>query len=799
MLQILGGEIGVERSDKSVDDKYGRLRDLNRRKSDVISPPANRPANGLPASQTFFKSEEALVRSKPQPGYIERVRMNFLAARPEHKIKTRRSAFMSLASIFTPVQDLVNPQFIVRGDDIFFRHIENLTLSVRGLLAINRQHAHHRLRNPFYIQVLTIIKNWDIEGLHQELTHLQIKPRNITIEYCSSLARRIYEPIVRLSQIDSRYFIAGALKRLYDLNMLSLPKKHPGVEQIKNYYHTAMGELEYIFKNLKYRFFPLLLKLSSEHCISFDLLFGNRRDEILEFLELSQDDVLTIPAEPESDQQKDEESSEELQTEVENNVLESPVIQKGLELLERMFPRAGWNRLHEFPDLLPYFKALITFPRGFELVPPEDPLHQVFVLAAILQELFYGFRSVEFDASVALYDGVSLRERFDGLAERWRLFIDDIIAQNYLNPLYSYCREIERSAQFASSAYGVNQENEMLWLKKRFLLPHLVLTRVKRTPTPDHELPRLHEITKELRELFTSVAAEIADPVEKGHMAVKNLTGQFEFEIENPVSRRFREVLRLYHEETTNANLLLCTFSILLVLDTLINDERSFFYPYVPEWLYRRESDDSRMPQYTVPKLNPQKIFLQTDREAPAFDEPPRTQKPETKDTLTNLANIFGLRQSIEREMAAYRSEKSPFTVLSVLVRDFMQYCETHGEDAGVELLQTAASIIKNTIRDFLDFPGRMENALFFVVLPGTAKADAVNLAIRLILLFTKAEGGPIPVSIGVVEFVQTWGKEKMLKLARQASEEAATVPPPSLSLYDGKSNSFSTHSDVHK
>ena len=800
MLNVLDGEIGVERSNETVDQKYRELQALNRRKADRFTPRSRHrnPDGRTSSSEIFNRLHEAAAQSKPNPKYLERIRMNFLAARPEHRVKTIRDAIISMFS--THSGDHVNRQFISRGDEIFFRHIENLTLSVRGSLALNRKYPQNRLKNSFFVRILTAIKNWDIEGLHQELTHLQINPQTVTFEYCSNLTRRIYEPIMRLSGIDDRYYMASAIKRLYDLNMLSLPKKHPGVDQIKNHYHTAIGELEYIFDVLKKRFYPLLLKLTSDRCLSFEYFIVDKRPEILDFLGLTQEDVISMPVESGAGGQDSAEPGEELETEAETGVLESPVIQKGMEILERMFPMAGWNRLQEFPDMLPYFNTLITFPKGFELVPPEDPLHQVFILTSILQELFYGFRSIEFGKIVDPNGtAIIVKEHFDDLAEGWRLFTDDIVAQNYLNPLYSFCREVERNPRFSGSTFGLNQETELLWLKKRFILPHLVLTRVKRTPNTDEELPRLQVLTTEFRELFMAVAKDIASPDGKESAAIKNPADQFAFEIENPVSQRFKEVLKLFHEETTNANLFPYTFSIVLVLDLFINDKKSFYYPYVPEWLYRRESEDSRTPQYTVPKLNPRSYFRQADRAAPAYDAPPQERETETRDSLTDLENIFGLRKSIDNEISVYRKDKSPFTVLSVFLRDFRQYCDQKGEDAGVTFLQAAAQIIKDEIREFLDIPGRWEESHFLVVLPGTTREESVNLAIRLIHRYTERKEEAIPVSIGIVEFVQTWGKDKLLKIVRQAAEQAASVQPPSLCLYDGKSNSFSTHSDVQK
>ena len=55
-----------------------------------------------------------------------------------------------------------------------------------------------------------------------------------------------------------------------------------------------------------------------------------------------------------------------------------------------------------------------------------------------------------------------------------------------------------------------------------------------------------------------------------------------------------------------------------------------------------------------------------------------------------------------------------------------------------------------------------------------------------------------IRVSIGIVQFMPTWGREKLLKTARLAAREAALIAPPSLCIYDGKQNKFQALSEAH-
>ena len=477
---------------------------------------------------------------------------------------------------------------------------------------------------------------------------------------------------------------------------------------------------------------------------------------------------------------------------------EMPSLQKGFEILERLFPAAGWETLEKSPDMYPYFQPLIMFPRGFELVPPDDPLHQIVVLASVLQELFHGFRSVSF-GSIRVEESGSedAGKLINSIIDRWRQFLIELVAQHYLSTLYEYCKEVERSPRFTHSTYGDKQRVYLSWLKKMYVLPHLAMGR-PRPPDVYYSVPKLHVLTTELMEALGAVARELADPETRSPASVKNPRAQFSFEIESEVPRRFREVLTLYHEETTNANLLLYTYAILVILDTLLNEKGSHFYPYLNDELYRRENQDSPAPMYAVPVIDPAQHFRQADGKVWRQSPPPTPAKPSPKDSLTGLLSLDGLRDCIDQQILFYRRRKEPFVLVSVLIRGFEAFCEREGEEAGVEKLGVASQLIKTTIRDFRDMAARAEDALFLVLLPDTLRDESVNLAIRLFFAFHERKDPDMTVAIGVVQLEPTWGKEKLLRTARTAAKEALKLTQPSLCVYNSKVNRFESLSEIH-
>ncbi|HYK12170.1 MAG TPA: diguanylate cyclase [Gemmatimonadales bacterium] len=131
-------------------------------------------------------------------------------------------------------------------------------------------------------------------------------------------------------------------------------------------------------------------------------------------------------------------------------------------------------------------------------------------------------------------------------------------------------------------------------------------------------------------------------------------------------------------------------------------------------------------------------------------------QKLSVTDGLTGLYNRRRLMETLDVE--AERSERGagPFSVLMVDVDHFKKYNDTHGHQAGDEVLTRVAGILKEVTRQ-VDCAARYGGEEFLVLLPQTAMDGAAEVAERLRtrLKATGANGGgdPVTVSVGVAEF----------------------------------------------
>lgn len=810
MAQRLGGEVGVERTSSEIEGKYRRIGELNRRKGDRFVPPAR------PSSRESERPVERPRRRRPpertRPRYMDRVRMDFLASRPDHQIKTRRSAYAALFSPFMSVRDLVNPRLITQAEEHFFRDVENLVLSVRQLLVRYRKSPRTLLRIPYYQEVATVIKEWDLEGLNRELARLEIHPRGLPIEQCRELCRLIYRPIVRLLDLDPTYHIAQALKHLHDVDLLSLPKDSPEVPKIKLAYTMSREAALRVFIDRKRHLYPLLMKLAVRRFSAYSDFFLEHREEVLEFLSLGPSDLLRpkmreeiVPKEPPPESEAgeveaDQEGEDPGKSEDEEEMPEE--LTAGLELLDELFPQAGFLQLDELPDLYPYFQPIVKLPRGSELISPQDPLQQLMVIVACLQEIFYGFRSIVFqnfgDEESGVVPTASLIERLTG---SWHLFLDEILGKHYVSSLFEYCRQVEQGiSTLRASNYAARHESQLMWMKRHFFLPHLPLRRFRGLvrPTIPSDLPRLSETVADLRELLERVVGDIASGECR---SLQNPWQTFSFAVDGYLSKRVRLVLgrRAAREpfgerRTSNASLILHTLLIVRSLDYLINDERSFYtrvYEEAGRPLFRA---DSGKPLYNVAIEDSIRLIEQTEL---------RRLKNRHERSEENRVDDLTRMQTTKAMTTKVRSLMGPgaeaFVLLTVTLRRYRELGEERGSDTAEGWLVKVAAAISSEIRDYEDIPYRVAAGAFIVVMPETTAEGAIHLAERLLERFRELESGQIPISMGIVEHYRDWSLERLFRTTQAAVREAARLPSPSLVCHEPVTDTFVPHSPQEK
>ncbi|MBN2510795.1 MAG: hypothetical protein JXB03_10975, partial [Spirochaetales bacterium] len=761
LAKKLGGEVGVEKISPEIEKSYHRLKAINRRKGEDpldITPREHSP--GQPVFASLSPLEPSFEKIKtPRLGYLERMRINFLLADPNFRIKSRTNAYLALLSFAVPVKDTLASSFITEFDSRFYTSIENLVLSVRGLWAINKNENIRNIRHPAYLRILEILRTWDLEVINSELARLQKNTRGLSVTEAKRLTRAVYRPLIVLGNLDLHRHILKAVKHLADLNFLGLPKNSPEIGRIKRLYATAKQELYQVFADIRKQLYPLLLRLSGSHYYEFEEFFSYAQTSIFSFLSITDQDVLSpfddaLLAEQlqmqDEELQKEEETSDEAYDNEQEAAVKPVGVEKGLAFLDALFPEAGFLALDTFPDLYAYFQPILSFPGGLDLISPRNPVHQVMVIAAIIEELFYGFRPVKF-GELILDNGhyESIQPRMDDIISQWHRFSDEVLHQNYLPTLSDYCRHIERNPDIRYGEYGTRMEAFLQFFVRKYVFPHLHMFTLKSAKTPFPEkLYRVYEETAKTKRLLEDILN--SDLINAIPPSIKNSNAPFVFEIENHVSKQLRKYLKRRGQEPNNRNLINCTLLTVTVLDFLLNDFDNFLYQSEAFTHYRHEEAREDIPLYSVPPKDTERILLESQIDL----TPPEAFLVD--DSLKRDSREHQARKILKSHISALINDGTPLSILAVY-----------------HLSQTAKSepdvyrIMESTIREYMDILLPDGDGTYLLILPETTEDEAESLYQRLCERLK--EGDEHAYTWGcVTSCMKSWGPEKFLKTARQ-------------------------------
>lgn len=123
-----------------------------------------------------------------------------------------------------------------------------------------------------------------------------------------------------------------------------------------------------------------------------------------------------------------------------------------------------------------------------------------------------------------------------------------------------------------------------------------------------------------------------------------------------------------------------------------------------------------------------------------------------TTDALTGLRNRRKFDTEIDNEWRRAARQKTPLALLMIDADNFKDFNDTHGHQAGDQVLVGIAICISDSVRRAGDCPARYGGEEFAVLLPGCAAADAFAIAetIRLKVMQWSEGDAVNTVSIGV-------------------------------------------------
>jgi len=650
MAELLGGEIGTERSIEPDSSKGGKKSGGRGRRIDLASLDPDPGSYSAPKAPKQYPGDDPSVTVKL--GYGERVKMDQYAGHVIFEIKNPLQVLASIFSFFREPVDYVNPRFVTVRMNEYFLKIEKLVTSARNLFPKNNLKRNNQLKRTsiFIYKMLDIIRSWDIEELAKNIAELQAHPRAVKVTDFAEVLRDIYKPLFLLEDLSLEN-IKSAFKLIYKILYIESPME--AKEKYQDIIRNIIASLAEIRRHVHYGLYPLVMKLISNRFIVYERFFIERRRRFIAFLnvketeqlnaadlspqqienidvetlqkELNEDETgaegTVLEGEGEGQGKKEEEDPNdpkviERRAREDSERAELKAREQGRIVLEALFPKAGWEKLEEYPDLYPYFAKMYNMKHGYELIAPGDPLQQVAVLLHILDDMLIGTRNIHFGA-VTGPDGklVNVNDELSNTINNWRQFIEDSFTRNYLPRLIEYCRMLENSKEARITPYARKHMNELQWIKRLYFLPYYKFESMGPPPFPKQDIICVYTEIRKLRKYLTIIAKGIENGIRSGGAAAKaicdginNPWEAYNFQVPNPISRRM-DIL-LPPDRKINATLIFFSLSTMTILDYLVNNENSWAYVERPGPLFRSIRGEGISPLFGVDeKLDADQIF----------------------------------------------------------------------------------------------------------------------------------------------------------------------------------------------
>jgi hypothetical protein len=510
---------------------------------------------------------------------------------------------------------------------------------------------------PLAYLILDAIRYWDIEKISGDLAKIQARPKNARVGDFADILRAVYKPLFILGRLNLDAHIRGAFKVLYKLLYIESPAEaqSKGQELIR----SALSSYSGIQKNISYLLHPLLLKLISSTFVPYELLFIERKNRYMAFLGVTEDlqikpEVLNIQADandsdseaetlseneetsqepdvpdtkpddvsPDQPKEKEEGISEEEKEKKSAEDAEKKALERGLNTMDMLFPKAGWDRPATYPDFYPYFVDILDLKKGIVTIPPTDPVQQIYILMRCLEELFFGLRYVKFGTVQGSSGNMERIDTILGeLINNWHYYIESSFEKEYLPRMAEYVRILEGAPEERSSPYTRKIITELHWIKRFYLLPFYKFDSLVPPTIQKKDTIAVYSKIRTLRKYLTAVAAGIEYGNKAGGIdahapceGIENPWEHYEFQVPNPLSIRLDAILGT--KSKTNASLVFFCLAITTVLDHLMNSENSWAYNIPAMPLFRSVNGEGIMPLTGVDdRIDADAIFKQAQRQ----------------------------------------------------------------------------------------------------------------------------------------------------------------------------------------
>ncbi|MBQ9494146.1 MAG: hypothetical protein IJR50_00735 [Treponema sp.] len=464
---------------------------------------------------------------------------------------------------------------------------------------------------------LRMVAGWMIQPIKIAYMELQELPPPLLVVDLMPLVRAIYQPLMMVYYYGSSK-IPKLIKEIY-ADEASYPDSNK--EKLSSLAKEAITEWLYLETEVIKKLYPLLMRMCSDTFESYPDFFTAKVADILQFVGLHKFDLL-LPDKSNDAPKAAEAVKKPVVREIKGK--RDEIVNTGINLLERLFPQAGFTKLDSRPDFFPYFQPLYKFDEGFNMLSPVNPMQTIIVLLRIIEDFFHGCRDIHFlDSGKVDEPGKKSGDSITAVLDDWSAYRETVFQKIYCDPLKNLVNQVYSQSDFDTSAFGKKLMTTILWQTNYQFLPNfkfepLVLER----PTNDSKYAPLHMRTDFVRKYLSDVVREcdIAAPSRGSVKSIQNPWAHYSFVMPNEISKRLDVLLGAQNttENTNanNANLLKYTLCVIAVLDWFINNPESPAYTAPPMQIYRISEEDGK-PQFSVPERHDQnKLFAEEIRKA---------------------------------------------------------------------------------------------------------------------------------------------------------------------------------------
>ncbi len=517
---------------------------------------------------------------------------------------------------------------------------------------------------------------------------------------------------------------------------------------------TETDELAFLFRiafanlqKFRHELYPALLKMIGAFYEEDDESTA-KRERVLSFLQLSEDDILSFGHfEQHRNAERERRILEEQKQEVE--VLEQQKTENFAErfrgilgVLAAMFPGSDIDRIDQGAYILPYFDdrvftRTLVFPHqmpNVEVLSRNDPLSIVMVLHRIADNLLNSIHEYNLEG---ILEEEELRERLVEIKRQWKNAYFDIF-ENYLRALETY----QSQQDSGSSAPGRRSRLSMVYEEEIYQHRNAAIRDYGHTVSHKEAIRGVHlyQLAQDLNDVLVDVGEEInQDLVRRPNPIAKRIYDELatrkvvHFEVHadpslpdfKPVTRQAKRYIEAKHhhriEEIPHVAQIDFVDIVRGLADMyayLLNDEASFLramsggitFAGTPEeeaWDRERNATPSR-------SLEALRVQLGESSSGEYVDE------------LTKMRNKNYFLKELPKKFEKFRREKREFTILLIDIDHFKWINDSAGHQVGDDVLRITAEMVLESVREHdlvIRFGG--EEILIFV-------ADALHSGIVL-------------------------------------------------------------------